>query len=303
MSLVQAHNELPCAAHALFNVLAKHAVHLGICVLLFAVISPVRAEQQPQRSQLQQKLYEDFVEPLLSDLRSFSVDEDVLSLVVNSLPNATFRPTTYSTIPGEKGSCAVTSRYQDHAFSYVLNADKSLRWFTHIADGYIVEIIRQERVTRYRTAYIHILADVDSNGRRSGYRSYPDERSIECSISVDGMAVFRIAFADVISVFRIEFPFGIQKGIDWHSESEARAYYRRAWVELYINPVGWYAALIKGIRPNTLYKLKNDRSWKIALHVGQVLIILLVVAAPFIAVQVARRARKASGQQSVSGDA
>ena len=150
----------------------------------------------------------------MSELKSFSVNEAVVSLIVASLPNATFRPTTYSTIPGETGSCAVTSKYHDHAFYYVLNADKSLRYFTHIADGYIVEIIRQERVSRHKTAYIHIVADVDANGTRSGYRSYPDERSIDCSIAADGMAVFRIAFADVGSIFQIEFPYGIQNNID-----------------------------------------------------------------------------------------
>lgn len=218
----------------------KYAVLVFLCSLIFTIMFiPVAAENQQQISQHNQQLYEEFIEPLLSELQSFAVNETVISHLVNSLPNAKFRPTTYSSIAEEIGSCEVISEYQEHAFYYSLNADKSLRCFTYINGGNIMEIIRQEKLDKHNKAYIHVVADIDENGVSRGFKSYPDERSIECSITVSSSAIFQVDFADVTSIFQINFPFGVQSPIDWYSQSEARAYYRKAWAELYLNPVGW----------------------------------------------------------------
>lgn len=52
---------------------------------------------------------------------------------------------------------------------------------------------------------------------------------------------------------------------------------------------GWYAAIVKGTCPDTLYELKDDSSWNIALNVGKVIMILFSVTFLFIGAQIVWR--------------
>lgn len=211
----------------------------------------------------------------VSQLRELLGPGQTLRLFTESLPSARIEVLAYSSDPDKEGTTFVKSQRGGHRFYCVVDRDKTVRQFTHLSEDGLHELIRLERSDKRKAEYVHIRPVFDEDGKMTGHRAYVGAPDQICAISIDMLGRITLEFDGITSVIDVSAD-GEQTQVRWYSEAEAKQAHEEAWMELYLNPVGWYAAVFEGTRPETLYQLKRRQGWRTALSIGQVAGVALI---------------------------
>ena len=94
---------------------------------------------------------------------------------------------------------------------------------------------------------------------------------------------------------------GEQRLVSRYSETEHSIHRLKAWAQVYLNPVGWYLAIVEGAKPSTLYQWKRNDNWRSAIALGWFLwvplILFGVIGGRKVAQLVASRQDRGSGHE------
>src|SRR3989338_7142859 len=185
---------------------------------------------------------------------------------------------------GTAGSADII--YRDGHETKFASVDKNggLIEYTYLQDGQLIKIFRKDVAGFGKESKNEFEAnEFDSSGKVLGYEQTQGSGG---TIEIDPSGRVSIDFKEthwygvfylgswgherVNSVIDIDEQTGQQNLVSSYSETNAAMLAINNWTSLYLNPVGWYAAVVKGTRSDTLYILQRSDGWKIAMAAGQI---------------------------------